>query len=283
MLKELRSNWSNAEQYQRFLYCVGALLVSSAVFHAAILLISGGPVQGDISWRKPILFGESFGLTCISIAWIMNFIPKRRGFGWLLCGTLGFANFGEVLWVSVQQWRGVPSHFNIGTTFDAAAFGLAGALILLTEGVTLTVAVLSFGPLRTNRSTAWAIRIGLALLIVSQVFGNFMIGNGSSTFGAAGSLKVPHALALHGLQLLPILAWACQFVDWSERRRTGIVILGSVGYAFLVTFSAAQAFRGHALFDVDSTTGMLGATGVAILVVTLAQAISHAIVGPIKG
>ena len=109
MLGKLCSYWVQAESYQKFLYSVGALLIFSAVFHTGVLIVSGGALEGDVSWRKPILFGEAFGLTCLSIAWIMTFLPKRTVSGWLLAGTLGVANFGEVFWVGMQQWRGVPS------------------------------------------------------------------------------------------------------------------------------------------------------------------------------
>ena len=122
----LRGYWTHAESYQKFLYVIGGLLVASAVFHLAVLLVTGGSWQGSVSWRKPILFGEAFGLTCVSVAWIMTFLPKRALSGWLLAGTFGLANSGEVIWVSMQQWRGVPSHFNFETAFDAAAFNVGG-------------------------------------------------------------------------------------------------------------------------------------------------------------
>lgn len=45
-----------------------------------------------------------------------------RFLGWLLAGALSLANTGEVFCVALQQWRGVPSHFNNSTPFDAAVF-----------------------------------------------------------------------------------------------------------------------------------------------------------------
>lgn len=135
----LRGYWEQAESYQRFLYAAGTLLVLSAVFHAVVLVATGGTLEGDVSWRKPILFGESFGLTCISIAWFLTFLPKRAWLGWSLAVALGLANSGEVVWVSLQQWRGVASHFNNSSAFDSLAFGAAGVLILITGIVILAV------------------------------------------------------------------------------------------------------------------------------------------------
>ena len=59
----LYSYWTRAEAYQKFGYVIGVLLIGSAVFHTGVLIVTGGSLEGPVSWRKPILFGESFGLT----------------------------------------------------------------------------------------------------------------------------------------------------------------------------------------------------------------------------
>jgi hypothetical protein len=53
--------------YQRFLYGVAALLMVSAIVHAAVWLADGGAWEGPVSWRKPILFSFSFGITSASL------------------------------------------------------------------------------------------------------------------------------------------------------------------------------------------------------------------------
>ncbi len=53
---------------RRFLYLVGALLVSSGLFHLGVFLVDGGPWAGPLSWRKPVTFGISFGLTALAVA-----------------------------------------------------------------------------------------------------------------------------------------------------------------------------------------------------------------------
>lgn len=263
MRATLRSYWSQAAGYQKFLYIVGFLLLASAVFHTGVLLVTGGSLQGDVSWRKPILFGEAFGLTAVSIAWVMSFLPHWRAVGWLLLVPLGLANLGEVFLVALQQWRGVPSHFNNSTPFDTAVFLAMGFLIVLAGIVIGVVALLSLFALRAPASLAWGIRSGLLLLVASQVFGGFMIRHGGNTLGAAGALKIPHALALHGLQALPVLAWLLLFAQWEKARRTRLVLLGAVGYALLVAVSAFQAFSGLALFDLSLATALLLGLGAA--------------------
>ncbi len=284
MLNTLRRYWTDAEGYQRFAYIVGVLLILSALFHTGVLVVTGGSLEGDVSWRKPILFGEAFGLTVLSVAWVMNFLPRKRVKGWLLLGTLGVSNFTEVSWVSLQQWRGVPSHFNFGTPFDAALFNANGVVIALTATVITIVAIWSFLSLQAPPSLARAIRISMVLLVVAQIFGILIILNGipkvldlqtgeiisegartAYIFGEAGDMKVPHALTLHAVQVLPVLAWLLLFTNWSENRRSRAVIIGAVGYTTLVAVSAFQTFSGLAPFDLSLFAALGLGTGVFIL------------------
>jgi hypothetical protein len=272
----LRSYWTRAEGYQKFLYFIGALLLLSAVFHTGVLIVTGGSLEGPISWRKPILFGEAFGLTAISVAWVMTFLPKRQVVGWLLAGALGLANFGEVVWVAMQQWRGVPSHFNFSTPFDAAAFVAASYLIRATAAVIAIVTLWTFFSLQAPRSLKWAIRAGMVLLLVSQLFGLMIVFNGLSKvrdpqtgafisdglksaaiFGAAGTMKMPHALTLHAIQLLPALAFVLLFTNRDESWRTRAVLAATAGYVGLVAISAWQTFSGLAMFDLSLPAGLM--------------------------
>ncbi len=257
MMVSLRGYWTEARSYQKFLYLVGAILLASAVFHAGVLLATRGTLAGDVSWRKPILFGESFGLTAWSIAWFLTYLPQRPVVGWLLAGPLGIANVGEVFLVATQQWRGVPSHFNHSTPFDEGVFVMMGLLILVTGVVIVGVTLLTLFAFHGPASIAWAARCGMLLLVAGQLFGVPMISRGTHTFGVAGNMKIPHALALHGAQILPLLAWLLIFSNWSETRRTLTVLLGTASYAGLVAVTAFQAFRGLALLNLNASAAMV--------------------------
>ena len=294
MLTTLRRYWTEAESYQKFAYVIGALLILSAVFHTGVLVVTGGSLEGDVSWRKPILFGEAFGLTAVSVAWFMTFLPKKRVRGWLLLGALAVANFVEVFWVSMQQWRGVPSHFNFSTPFDAAFFNANGVMIGFTVTVIAIVAIWSLFSLQAPPSLAWAIRASMALLVVAQIFGILILRNGipkvidfqtgefisegtrsAYIFGEAGDMKVPHALTLHAAQVLPLLGWLLLFTNWSESRRAQTVILGATAFTVLVAVYTFQTFTGRAPSDLSwpaaLVLGISGAIfGAAYLVTLLA-------------
>jgi hypothetical protein len=62
-------------------------------------------------------------------------------------------------------------------------------------------------------------------------------------------MKVPHAVAMHAIQVLPGLAWLLSFARLPEGRRLGLVWAGSVGYGALVVVSLLQTTAGLAPLD----------------------------------
>jgi hypothetical protein len=58
---------------------VGLVLVGSGLAHVGVWGVTGGPWEGPVTWRKPILFGISGGLTAVSAGWVWSLLPRRRG------------------------------------------------------------------------------------------------------------------------------------------------------------------------------------------------------------
>jgi hypothetical protein len=78
-------------------------------------------------------------------------------------------------------------------------------------------------------------------------------------------MKVPHAVAMHGIQALPALAWLLSFAALAEQRRLGLVRVATIGYAALVAVSVLQTAAGVAPFDVGVVAAVLYLLGVALL------------------
>jgi hypothetical protein len=230
-----------------------------------------------VSFRKPTTFGISFGLTTVTLAWVAGNLKISDRSGWLLLVPLAVADTCEVAWVSLQRWRGVASHFNNDTALDGLLFLLMGGVaIAVAAMVILAVTVLAFTAMRALPSMALAIRAGLLILLVAQGVGGWMIQHGVgpaeagvtqglTTFGAAGVMKVPHAVAIHAIQVLPALAWLLAFAALDERRRLGLVRVATAGYVALVVVSVLQAAAGVAPFDVGLVAAVLYLLGVGLL------------------
>lgn len=277
LLADLARFWREREPYQTVTYVVGALLVVSGVIHLGVFLIDGGPWQGPVSWRKPITFGVSFGLTTITLGWMAGMLGLPRRVARPLLIALAVATTLEVLWVTSQRYRGVPSHFNFDTTYDTVVFLLGGASILVVFGVVVTLAAFAFRRSSAQPAMTLALQVGLVVLVVAQIVGGFMISRGiastaddtaevaSTTVDPEGSTKVPHAAAMHGIQTLPGLAWLLTFSTHPRRRRRGLVATASAGYAGLVVVSILQTLDGRAAWDLTLVTGVLLVASVAAL------------------
>jgi hypothetical protein len=265
-----------ARPYQRLGYLVGGALILVGLAHLAAWLVVGGAWAGPISFRKPTTFGISFGLTTITLAWIVGQLRISERTGWLLLAPLAVADTLEVAWVSVQRWRGVASHFNFATSLDTRLFLVGGVAIAVTVTVIVVLTVLAFTAMQAPASMALAIRAGLLILLIAQAVGGWMIAHGVgpasdgqtvglTTFGSAGVMKVPHAVAIHAVQVLPALAWLLSFAALPERRRLSLVRAATVGYAALVAVSLAQTVAGVAPYDLGVATVAIYLLGVLLL------------------
>ena len=201
----------------------------------------------------------------------MSRLPRT---GWLAwpCAVAISLFVPETLLIDLQTWRGVPSHFNFDTGFDVAVFSSMGTLIAFVSVAIVVMTIWSFISLRGPDSSALAIRAGMVFLTIGQLLGFAILGNGfaiddvfrASIVGAAGELKVPHAVALHGLQVLGFLALILERNPLPESRRSQIVIVAIAGYADALGVTVIQAFGGRGPVDLAPLT-LLGAVSAVVL------------------
>jgi hypothetical protein len=250
----LSSFWYKGTTLKRTGYGVGMLLLASGLIHLAILGVSGGSWQGPLSLRKAMTFGLSFGLTLITITWVTSFVRLGERSRAVLLGTFTVACVLETILVSLQAWRGVPSHYNTETAFDGfVARSLAGGGVVLVA----IIGVLTFASFRDNPpvpvSLRIAVRAGFVALFGSLIIGAVMIakgmllvlaGNPQLAYATGGSLKPTHAVTMHAILVLPLLAWLLSFAEWSEPRRVQVVLIGIAGYVVLAGVVAIENVAG---------------------------------------
>jgi hypothetical protein len=212
---------------ERTAYVLGALLILSGLIHFAVLLVSGGSWEGPLSFRKPMTFGLSFGLTLINVTLIASLVSLADRTRTALLAIFASACVLETFLVSLQAWRDVPSHFNIETPFDAMVARLlaVGGFALVSVIVALTAAALRDRTLLPT-GLRYAIRAGFLALLGAQVTGAAMIvtgmrmvfgGHPQLAYAAGGWLKPVHAALMHGILVLPLFAWQISRTRWDER------------------------------------------------------------------
>jgi hypothetical protein len=217
---------------------IGAALIVSGLAHLVVAVSYPRPWLGPLSWRKPVTFGLSFGTTLIAITWVSSYVRingRRRA---ALLGIFAADCIVEVAGITIQAWRHVPSHFNTESGFDSViAFSLAAGGVVLV-GVLGSLAIAAF---RTEGPPAMrlALRAGFALLLAGLAAGVAMIARGETlinsghrqtAYDTAGFLKWFHAVTLHAVLVLPLLAWWAARTGRSEAASVRVVRLGVTSY-----------------------------------------------------
>jgi len=246
-----------------------------------LLAVDGRQILGAPVWMKPAKFAVSIALLAPTLAWIIAQMPGRRvrAGGTVMAGVAAL----ELVIITVQAARGVPSHFNNATALDAGLFATMGAAITLLWIVELLITVQAFRQQFESPARTWAIRLGLAGALAGGAVGFLMpiptpaqraqiAGGqrpalvGGHSVGApdggpglpvtrwstrAGDLRVPHFLGLHALQVLPLAAWLLE----RRRRRGGrpVIALG-MAWIGLTLVTLAQALRGQPVTAPDGVT-----------------------------
>src|SRR4051794_38753236 len=265
---------SGGKPLERRLYALAAVLMASGVAHLGVQAVAGGPWDGPVSWRKPATFGLAFGLTLATITWLSGLLElSGRGRRAALV-TFAGACCLEVTVITLQAWRGVPSHFNTdGPLNSALAYGAAAGGVVLV----LVTAVLAGASVRRRPDVPIALRvamrIGLGTFTLALAAGIAMIAVGvaaeragtlADAYAAAARYKTTHAAFMHGVLLLPGLAWLGERTTWSQVRR--LEAAASAGTGFVLAAGAVGAMSVGLLPALPAVA--LAATGTALVLWT---------------
>jgi hypothetical protein len=291
----------------------GFIMAADLVFALCGLVVDRRVITGAPAWLKPAKFafstmiaGWSFAF-CIASTRIWPRVTRALDIG------LAAAFAIEIALIDMQAARGTTSHFNLATPFDAAVFQVMGVSILCIWVGMLLLTIVLFRQPYASSAWGWSLRLGMVLALIGTGSGGLMVvpnsrqlaeahasGRlpiaGAHTVGAPdggpglpvtgwsadhGDLRVAHFLGMHGLQILPLLAW------WMARRRShgepgqvagddrtqrNLVFAVAASYLALFGLILWQAFRGQSIAQPDrlslaSFTAWAVLTGVAVVTI----------------
>ena len=245
------------ETFSKSVQFTSTALILSGLLHLSLFALGEANWEGAVSPRKPALFGLSTGLTVCSLAWCCRVLGSDRRFLGVTVG-ISWALLVEVMLITLQYWRGVPSHFNRSTGLDAIIELMMLALIAcVTVGIAWTC-WFSMKLFAVDVGKLLAIRAGLFFLLLSCLLGfatmfmgeyNLSVGQPVETWGRAGVLKYPHGAVLHALQILPILNWG--LTKLAVPRRIGMLMCGVSSHLLFLFHAIWQTCHGRERLDVD--------------------------------
>jgi hypothetical protein len=285
---------------------LGFIMAADLVLCTLGLVVDHRVITGAPAWLKP----EKFALSTMIAAWSFAFCIAStsiwRRLTRALDVILAVALFLEIALIDLQAERGTTSHFNFATHFDAAVFAVMGMSIACIWLAMLLLTVVLFRQPFAASAWGWSLRLGMVLALVGTGSGSLMtvpnsrqlaeahatgrlpIG-GAHTVGAPdggrglpvtgwsadhGDLRIAHFLGMHGLQVLPLLAWwmARLRAGPDERTQRNLIFAAAASYLALFGLILWQAFRGQSIAQPDSLSlesfaGWLGLTVVTMVAI----------------
>ncbi len=253
-----------AYQGQPLLAGAGILLLLATIPTMLAMGLDGRTINGINVWIKPLKFEVSLAVQLLSVAWLMLFLPERRGR--LVRGlalVMAGAAFFEIAYIALQASRGEASHYNVDMPIPRLMYGLmgVGAVALVATSGWIGALILRRG--ETSRPIVFAAGLGLVLgsalggiagAYMSSQTGHWVGGattdaGGLPVFGwsrTGGDLRVAHFFGLHLIQMLPIVAWAGAAFLPDRLQKPAILAAAAAGcLVTLATF--AQALTGAPL------------------------------------
>ena len=248
--------------------------VALFVLSAAAYPFDRRAILGLNPWIKPIKFELSVILFCLTVAALLSALGRRGQWEhWrqIISWGIGIAMIFENSIIAMQSARGVRSHMNFTSLFNSVAFGIMGFFILVTTILIAGLLVL-FLVSHTGlpRPVTLGICLGLAVTLAGCVEGVQMVGHYQAhTVGAPdggpglpflnwstqhGDLRIAHFLALHALQLFPLIGWLFARAPVSGLLQLAGTIAFATAYSVLATILFVQAVRGHPLLGVLSSS-----------------------------
>ena len=235
-------------------WCTYANL-STLAFCLIAMLIDDRVLLGESVWLKPTKFAVSIVVYCVTIALLLQAYPYSEKLKKWLSRIIGWVLILEIPLVMVQAGRGVRSHFNMETGFDGIIFGWMGILILINTLVLfLMMFTAFFKKLDTTLLMQRAIQFGWLGMIISIAAGQIMITNMGHSVGVpdggagmpvthwsteGGDWRAVHFLGMHGIQILPLLAYFLGQKQWKNSQLiiwgVGIIYLAFIGWIFMRT------------------------------------------------
>jgi hypothetical protein len=261
-------SWKNPLAAAPALTVLGFVMAADLVFTALGLALDHRIITGAPAWLKPAKFALSTMIACWSFAFCIastSVWPRfTRALDWVLAAGLAL----EIALIDIQAARGTTSHFNVATPFDAAVFAVMGVSIACIWLAMLALTVVLFRQSFARSAWGWSLRLGMVLAVIGTGSGSLMVvPPGAHTVGAPdggrglpvtkwsvdhGDLRIAHFLGMHGLQVLPLLAWGMARRRVPERAQRHLIFALAGSYLALFGLVLCQALRGQSIAKPDS-------------------------------
>lgn len=248
---------------------VTGMVVSLAAFLVLIpaWVMDPRTLDNAAIWTKPQKFNISLALHFGTLALLAQLLPREVRSGRIMTiatYALSGAFLVETIYIIIQAARGTRSHFNFDTPLEGmiyAAMGV-GAVIITGAALVLAIQVARKGD-RSRRGLWLGTVVGLSAGFVATLFFTCFLTEGRYVgaplegggpvvpfFGWSreyGDLRPAHFVALHIMQLVPLVGWMADRRGWNP---VLAVVCTTQALLGLAAFLLLQALAGKPIWPI---------------------------------
>jgi len=245
--------------YYHTLFCLLLAAIS-----AVGLLIDDRTLTGVNVWLKPLKFSVSTAIYIFSVGYFTHLYnygkTKKAIINHITSWTLSI----ELSIIVMQGARGVLSHYNMSSPLDGILYAIMGIFI----GINVMIMVLFFiDTMRRKPDVSYtmlgALLVGWFSILYGSYVGGQMIAQLSHNVGVAdggsglplvnwslngGDLRVAHFFGIHGIQVIPGVAYLLtrKWVNVPTRAAIATTVF-ALAYVGLIALTFYQAKQGMPL------------------------------------
>ncbi|MFD2564503.1 hypothetical protein [Aquimarina rubra] len=260
-MRYLRQVFSTVKKESSVIYWAVWINFLIAIVCLTGFFVDDRTLSGVSVWIKPLKFSISIAIYTLTVGYLTTIYPYSKRKKNILNNIVAWTLLLELGIIFYQASRGVPSHYNESTPFDAILFLGMGFFI----GINVLIMVLFIFDtirlkLKTTKSIQYALLMGWLIVFFGSWVGGEMITQMSHNVGSAnggeglplvnwstisGDLRVAHFFGLHGIQIIPLFAlWVSKKWKVSNRNQIFIVVFFGLLYASWIGFTFYQAKQG---------------------------------------
>jgi hypothetical protein len=246
---------------------LGWVLLAAVPVFAALALLVPANLHAINPWIKPIKFSLSFSTFASTISLFLLALRLPARLLRLARRTIAISVALEIFSLAAQAWRTIyvpGSH----TLLDGFLAQMTNSMVMVNTAIVSAMFVLLCANCihvsLVDRPMLAALRYSIAIFLVGNAVGGYMLARGSHTVGApdggaglpflnwstiGGDLRIAHFIAIHAIQIVPLFAYVLSQMAPipAVRQRKRAVVALAIVVALAVGATFVQAAMGRPL------------------------------------